>query len=163
MNTQVYRKLEQFEEDMYPVSVALGRAASTTLRIRPVWEVMRNLPRLAQETVKWSDILDYFKKEMARYLAFRVSLAAADVHEVLTPYYQSGDSFGALFLHVAEQHFLPSFTAYVKDLGFDLESQDHEQAQQAHTYILRLFRKMISQMVTEYEYQRSLGVLGNRN
>lgn len=168
MNNQLMRAINQCEEDMYPMSVVLGYLASEFLRGPKDLKEMGQVVRISQETIKWSDTLDFVKKEIAKYPSWRLPVSQIGSYlptsterqawEQVEQYAQPGDGFGMLFLRVCEQYFIPLFTSILREQGYDLASEDIEEATQAHHLTMRLFRKMVDQLTTEYQYRLSFSL-----
>jgi hypothetical protein len=147
VNRRTMIKLQVNNEavDFYPMSQKLGELAAKTFsqendkgRDRQRAQ-MTGLENIAETTQKWTDVLDYIKKQMARPRGW-------------TKIYD-GESFGESLKNYIEVELSKSVTRICNRVQIGDESyEDKQDRQQVYLYLIRDF---IRQVVVQYEYKTS--------
>jgi len=138
-------RVNEEAEGFYATSQELGELAAKTFsqesdkgheRHR---SQMTGLENIAETTLKWTDVLDYIKKQMARPRGW------AKVHD--------GKSFGESLKNYIEEELPKNVTRVCNRVHIGNESDDDmRDRQQVYLYLIRQF---IRQVVVQYEYKAS--------
>lgn len=143
--TMIILNVNKEAEDFYAASQELGELAAKTFsqesdrgRERHRSQ-MTGLENIAETTQKWTDVLDYIKKQMARQRGW-------------TKVYD-GKSFGESLKNYIEVELRKSLTHVCNRVQIGDESYDDKRdRQQVYLYLIRQF---IRQVVVQYEYKAS--------
>jgi hypothetical protein len=154
MNTAMQVTLEiSFEaDDFYPQAAELGHHAAEALQARHRSQ-LTGLENIAESTCKIADILDYIKKQTARFSHWRQPLARGG---------QAQQGFGERLRACLEQDLQQRRDVVCERLK--LGDSSYAEKQERRRIYLLLIRQFIRSMVAAYEYEASLrGQTGFRN
>ena len=130
---KIIREVSDQAENFYNEAVTLGNLAADTLKERHRSQ-MTSLENIAESTFKTSDVLDYVKKQTARF-----------------SYWRQGD-FGERLRKVLEENLAKRRDVICGEKGLDIP--DMRERRRIH---LLLMRQFIHHMVVHYEYQVNFG------
>jgi hypothetical protein len=147
MNTemQILREVNIAAEYFYGDAVEHGKHAAYVLT-KTHRSQMTGLENIADSSPKVSDILDYIKRQTARFPYWRQSFPGE------TP---SDEAFGERLKDYLEKDLKDKRDAICSRLEIGDESEPHK-TWRRHTYLL-LIRQFVRQVVAEYEYRVSFG------
>jgi len=137
---KIIREVSDQAENFYNEAVKLGDHAATTLRASHRSQ-MTGLENIAESTFKTSDVLDYVKKQTARFSYWRQTVP--DSQEM---------GFGERLKNILEGDLARRRDTICGDKKLNI--QDMQERRRVH---LLLMRQFIRQMVVEYEYQVNFG------
>ena len=144
---KIIREVSLEAEECYPEAVKLGDHAAYALQSRHRAQ-LTGLENIAESAFKTSDILDYIKKQIARFSQWRRPDPTANNPQ---------QGFGERLKDYLEQE-LPLRVERIcerKRLNIGNETDEHRLLRR-HIYLL-LMRQVIRQVVVQYEYRVSLG------
>src|SRR5437764_351160 len=144
---KIIREVSLEAEECYPETVKLGDHAAYALKSRHRAQ-LTGLENIAESTFKTSDILDYIKKQIARFSHWRRPDPTANNPQ---------QGFGERLKDYLEQE-LPSRVERIcerKRLNIG-KATDKDKQWRRQIYLL-LMRQVIRQIVVQYEYRVSLG------
>lgn len=144
--TMIILRVNEDAEGFYATSQELGELAAKTFsqergkdRERHRSQ-MTGLGNIAETTLKWTDVLDYIKKQMARQPGW-------------TKVYDNGKSFGERLKNYIEEELPKSVTRICNRVHIGDESDDDKRdRQQVYLYLIR---QLVRQLVVQYEYKAS--------
>lgn len=138
---QIIREVNIQAEAFYSEAVSLGDHAAHALKENHRSQ-LTNLENIAESAFKTTDILDYVKKQTARYAHWRHRLSDGDM------------GLGERLKNYLEQDLLRRKDAICNRLKIDEKTEENKQLRR-HIYLL-LMRQFIRQMIVQYEYSASL-------
>ena len=149
MNTEmkIIREVNIQAENFYNTAVRLGDHAAYALKAQHRSQ-MTNLENIAESSFKATDILDYIKKQTARFQYWR------------QPYPEDKDAntgFGERLKDQLENHLQKTLENICGPNRLNIGNTTDVDKQERRRIYLLLMRQFIRQMVVEYEYQVSLG------
>jgi hypothetical protein len=143
--TKIILFVNEEAQDFYARSLELGELAAKTFsqegekgRERHRAQ-MTGLENIAETTLKWTDVLDYIKKQMARPRGW-------------TKVYD-GKSFGESLKNYIEEELPEHVTRVCNRVPIGNEGDDDRRDRQL--VYLHLIRQFIRQVVVQYEYKAS--------
>lgn len=145
MNTemQILREINIAAENFYQDAVEHGKHAAYVLT-RAHRSQMTGLENIADSAPKVSDILDYIKRQTARFPYWRQSFPGEK---------PSDEAFGERLKNYLEEDLADKRNAICNTLKIG-EQTDQHKTWRRYTYLL-LIRQFIRQVVAEYEYRVS--------
>jgi len=144
---KIIREVNIQAENFYNAAVKLGDHAAYTLKAQHRSQ-MTNLENIAESAFKATDILDYIKKQTARFTYWR------------QPFPEDKDAntgFGERLKDYLENQLQTTLVNICGPKRLDIGNTTDEDKQERRRIYLLLIRQFIRQMVVEYEYQVSLG------
>ena len=142
---QIIREVNIQAENFYEDAVQFGDHAAYALT-RAHRSQMTGLENIAESALKASDILDYIKRQTARFSYWRQTFPGE---------YPSDEAFGERLKNYLERELKTKRNAIcsirVLNIG---EETEEDKTMQRHIYLL-LIRQFLRQMVAEYEYRVS--------
>ncbi len=141
---QVIREVNIQAEVMYENAVQLGDHAAYVLGEKHRSQ-MTSLESIAESALKTSDILDYVKKQTARFDYWRRG------------YGEIQESLGSRLKEYLEVDVAKKRDSICGKNRLNIENKTDEQKQERRRIYLLLMRQFIRQMVVQYEYQASFG------
>lgn len=138
--TQVMIEVSFESDDFYPQATALGYHAAEALEDKHRAQ-LTSLENIAESTFKISDVMDYIKKQTARFEHWRYIPAKGD-----SPQQGFGDRLRA---------YLENDLAQRRDVVCErlkIGDSSYEDRQKRRRIYLLLIRQFIRSMVVEYEY-----------
>ncbi len=148
---QIIREVSAMAETdaFYGKAEQLGQHAAYTLRGSR--SQLTGLENIAESTLKTTDILDYIKKQTARYQSWQRGFPQGAI---------PNEGFGESLKQYFEKD-LRSLRDAICNGRLKISDKTDEDKQQRRRVYLLLMRQFIRQMVVEYEYRVSQG-RGNR-
>ena len=149
---KIIREVNIQAENFYNEAVKLCDHAAFVLKAQHRSQ-MTNLENIAESAFKATDILDYIKKQTARFSYWR------------QPFPEGKDAnvgFGESLKHYLEHNLQTTLKNICGPNRLDIGEMTDEDKQERRRIYLLLIRQFIRQMVVEYEYQVSLGNAGRR-
>ena len=142
MNYEMQVMLEiSFEADeFYPQAAALGSHAAKALQDKHRAQ-LTGLENIAESTIKISDIMDYIKKQTARFSHWRHALTNGE---------NAQQGFGERLRAYLENDLAKRCDAVCERLH--IGDSSYEDKQKRRRIYLLLIRQFIRSMVVEYEY-----------
>ena len=139
---QIIREVNIQAENFYEDALQLGNHAAHALR-KEHRSQMTGLENIANSALKASDILDYIKRQTARFSYWRQGFASPDNPQ---------GAFGERLKHYLEQDLATKrdIICGPKKLDIDAETDEHRHVQR-RVYLL-LIRQFLHQMIVQYEY-----------
>jgi|SRR5579883_613242 len=143
--TQVMLEVSFEADEFYPQAAVLGSHAAEALENKHRSQ-LTGLENIAESTSKTSDIMDYIKKQTARFSHWRHTLASEE---------NTQQGFGERLRAYLENDLAQRRDAVCARLQIgDSSYQDKQKRRRIH---LLLIRQFIRSMVVEYEYAVSAG------
>lgn len=144
MNTemQILREVNLAAEIFYQDAVERGKHAAYVLT-RAHRSQMTGLENIAESAPKVSDILDYIKRQTARFPYWRQVFPGGEK--------PSDEAFGERLINYLEKDLAEKRDAICNTLKIG-EQGDQHKTWRRYTYLL-LIRQFIRQVVAEYEYR----------
>jgi hypothetical protein len=143
--TMIILRVNEEAQGFYATSQELGELAAKTFSqesdkgLERHRSQMTGLENIAETTLKWTDVLDYIKKQMARPRGWTKVL--------------EGKSFGESLKNYIEAELPKNVTHVCNRVHIGNESDDDKRdRQQVYLYLIRQF---IRQVVVQYEYKAS--------
>lgn len=139
--TMIILRVNEEAEGFYAKSQELGELAAKTFSQESERHrsQMTGLENIAETTLKWTDVLDYIKKQMARPRGWTKD--------------HDGKSFGESLKNYIEEELPKNVTRVCNRVHIGDESDgDKRDRQQVYLYLIRQF---IRQVVVQYEYKAS--------
>lgn len=144
---KIIREVSMQAEEFYEDAIKLGDHAAHALRARHRSQ-MTGLENIAESTFKTSDILDYIKKQTARFPNWRQPDPTAR---------DPNQGFGERLKEYLEKDLLKKMGTVCDRKHLDIgDATDEQKQQRRHIYLL-LIRQFLRQMVVQYEYRVSPG------
>jgi len=140
---KIKREVSIQAEDFYEDAKGLGDHAASALKANHRSQ-MSELENIAESALKTSDILDYVKKQTARFPYWR---------QGYPPYKNPEEAFGERLKNYLEQDLAHKRVGICKRLG-NGDKTDAEKQERRIIYLL-LMRQFIRQMAVQYEYRVS--------
>ena len=144
---KIIREVNIQAENFYNTAVKLGDHAAYALKAQHRAQ-MTNLENIAESAFKSTDILDYIKKQTARFVYWR------------QPFPEDKDAsagFGERLKDFLENQLKTTLEGICSPRRLNIGNTTDEEKQERRRIYLLLMRQFIRQMVVEYEYQVSLG------
>ena len=144
---KIIREVNIQAENLYNTAVKLGDHAAYALKAQHRAQ-MTNLENIAESAFKATDILDYIKKQTARFTYWR------------QPFPEDKDAsvgFGERLKNFLENQLKTTLESICGPRRLNIGNTTDEDKQERRRIYLLLMRQFIRQMVVEYEYQVSLG------
>ncbi|GAC1357605.1 MAG: hypothetical protein NVSMB38_40130 [Ktedonobacteraceae bacterium] len=141
---QVIREVNIQAEAMYENAVQLGDHAAYALG-KTHRAQMTSLESIAESALKTSDILDYVKKQTARFSYWRDGYGTIQ------------EGLGLRLKKYLEEEVAKKRDSICGKNRLNIENKTDEQKQERRRIYLLLMRQFIRQMVVQYEYQASFG------
>lgn len=138
---QVIREVSIEADDFYESAVALGNHAAEALKARHRSQ-MTALENIAESTFKISDVLDYIKKQTARFSHWRQPFSEAK---------NGKQGFGEALRAYLENDLVERRDAVCQRLG--VGDSSYENKQERRRIYLLLIRQFIRSLVVTYEYR----------
>jgi hypothetical protein len=143
---QIIREVNVQAENFYDDAVQLGDHAAYALT-RAHRSQLTGLENIAESALKASDVLDYIKRQTARFLYWRQSFPREKA---------SQEAFGERLKNYLEGELKTKRNAICHPKVLNIgEETDEDKTLQRYIYLL-LIRQFIRQMVAEYEYRVSI-------
>jgi hypothetical protein len=140
---QIIREVNAQAELFYGDAVNLGQHAAQALKAAHRSQ-LTGLENIAESAYKTTDILDYIKKQTARFAYWRQGFSQSE---------QPDEGFGERLKNYLERELLKKRDSISKRL-INGDKTDEEKQERQRIYLL-LMRQFIHQMVVEYEYRVS--------
>ena len=144
---KIIREVNIQAENFYSEAVKLGDHAAYALKAQHRSQ-MTNLENIAESSFKATDILDYIKKQTARFSYWR------------QPFPEDKDAntgLGERLKHYLEHHLQTTLENICGPKRLDIGNTSDEDKQERRRIYLLLIRQFIRQMTVEYEYQVNFG------
>jgi|SRR5579863_8686094 len=153
MNTemQIIREVNAQAEAFYAVAEHLGQHAAYALKTQHRSQ-LTGLENIAESAFKTTDILDYIKKQTARYSFWRQGYPRSE---------NPDEGYGESLKTYLEREMPRKRDQICSRLKIG-DKSDEEKQQRRHIYLL-LMRQFIRQMVIEYEYSVSQNTVNRPN
>ncbi|MDQ2904241.1 MAG: hypothetical protein ABI456_12435 [Ktedonobacteraceae bacterium] len=149
---KIIREVHIQAENFYSDAVKFGDHAAYALK-GPHRAQMTNLENIAESAFKATDVLDYIKKQTARFPYWRQSFPEGKDKNV---------GFGESLKQYLEGDLKTKMENICGPERLNIGDATDEDKQDRRRIYLLLMRQFIRQMVVEYEYQVSLGNPGRR-
>ena len=144
---KIIREVNIQAENFYNEAVKLGDHAAYAIKTQHRSQ-MTNLENIAESSFKATDILDFIKKQTARFSYWR------------QPFPEDKDAntgFGEKLKRYLENNLETTLKNVCSPNRLNIGETTDEDKQERRRIYLLLIRQFIRQMVVEYEYQVSLG------
>jgi hypothetical protein len=142
---KIIREVSLEAEECYPEAVKLGDHAAYALKSRHRSQ-LTGLENIAESTFKTSDILDYAKKQIARFGHWRLPDPTASNPQ---------QGFGERLKDYLEKELPTRVERICESRRLNIrKATDDDKQQRRHIYLL-LMRQVIRQIVVQYEYRVS--------
>jgi DNA mismatch repair ATPase MutS len=150
---KIIREVHIQAENFYKDAVKLGDHAAYVLKAQHRSQ-MTNLENIAESAFKATDILDYIKKQTARFSFWRQQF----------PEDKDGNiSFGERLKRYLENNLQTTLENICSPNRLNIGETIDEDKQERRRIYLLLIRQFIRQMTVEYEYQVNFGSTGSGN
>jgi hypothetical protein len=163
MRTEMQIKLEVSDqaENFYQDAVQLGDHAAFALKARHRSQ-MTGLENVAESTLKSSDVLDYIKRQTARFPYWRQNfpkdLSNQTTNERSKQSEESDPSnkgFGERLKQYLEEDLVKKRNVICSEKHLNISDKTDEDRQLRRRIYLLLIRQFLRQMVAQYEYRVS--------
>jgi len=144
---KIIREVNIQAEEFYEDARKLGDHAAYALK-GVHRSQMTSLENIAESAFKTSDILDYIKKQIARFPYWRQGLPGHD---------KPDEAFGELLKNYLEQDLVKKRDAICSPKRLAISDKTDADKQDRRRIYLLLIRQFLRQMIAQYEYQVSLG------
>jgi hypothetical protein len=141
---QIILEVSQQAENFYEDAVQLGDHAAYVLKARHRSQ-MTGLENIADSALKASDVLDYIKRQTARFSYWRQNFPADP----------SNQSFGERLKQYMEKELVEKRKVICSRSHLNIDDKTDENRQVQRRVYLHLIRQFIRQMVAQYEYRVS--------
>jgi hypothetical protein len=141
---QIIREVNIQAENFYEDALQLGQHAAYALKKNHRAQ-MTGLENIANSALKVSDILDYIKRQTARFPSWRQSFPQPEDADE-----NAKKAFGERLRHYLESTLIGKRNAICKRLNI-ADKTDEERDWRRRVYLL-LIRQFLRQMVIHYEY-----------
>ncbi|MBA2287407.1 MAG: hypothetical protein H0W02_18195 [Ktedonobacteraceae bacterium] len=149
---KIIREVHIQAENFYDDAVKLGDHAAYVVKGQHRSQ-MTNLENIAESAFKATDVLDYIKKQTARFPYWRQTFPEGKDKNV---------GFGESLKQYLESDLKKTMENMCGSKRLDIGDATDEDKQERRRIYLLLMRQFIRQMVVEYEYQVSLSSTGRR-
>ena len=158
---QIILEVHNQAENFYPDAVLLGDHAAYALKARRRSQ-MTGLETLAESALKVSDILDYIKRQTARFVDWRQTFAPAATNQANGSASGSGAEddpanmgFGERLKRYVEKDLLEKRNTICSKNRLNIDDTTEEGRKLRRRVYLLLIRQFTRQMVREYEFRVS--------
>jgi hypothetical protein len=142
---KIIREVSMEAEECYREAIELGDHAAYALKARHRSQ-LTGLENIAESTFKTSDILNYIKKQLARFIQWRQPDPTAS-----KPY----QSFGERLIGYLEEELPERVEKICERKRLNIEKITDEDKQWRRYIYLLLMRQVIRYIVVQYEYRVS--------
>jgi hypothetical protein len=147
---QIILEVNQQAENFYDDAVLLGDHAAYALKARRRSQ-MTGLENVAESALKASDVLDYVKRQTARFVDWRQDMPGAP----------SKQGFGERLKEFLEKRLAERRDVICSEKRLNISDKTDEGRLLRRRIYLLLIRQFLRQMVAQYEYRVSLDNLND--